>query len=333
MVAVANGNLRLNKALLDSPYSGLSSMVQTTSNWYAPSYVQIEPTTRCNNRCVFCIRAPNENFDISMDLYKSILDQLHCSRFGTKHVDLTGLGEPLLNPNIVTMIRMIKEKGMRAGFTTNFGPMNKTIARGLLEVGVDYLYVSVDGAKKETFERMRIGSNFERTMSAIRTVVELKRELGLKKPHLKMSAVLGSHNMGEILDMIRLAEDLGMDSISFNRPSGKGYEKAPLPPISFWENLPKTKIQVSRMAITLKHPQPCVALKGCYITYDGWVLSCNSLFQIMPRSKLVPYILGDLKKQSLREIWQSPNYRKIRTLLSLDMRPNYCSYCPRPYQI
>jgi len=333
MTAVANRHLRLNKAILDSPYSTFNNVLQISSNWRDPSYVQIESTTKCNNKCIFCIRAPNENFDISMDLYKSIIDQLHYSRLGTRHVDLTGLGEPLLNPNIVSMIRLIKKKGLRAGFTTNFGPMNKSMAEKLIEAGIDYLYVSFDGATKETFEKIRVGSSFERTLSSIKTFVKIRNDMGLSRPHLKMSVVLDQHNIREILDQIKLAEDLGMDSISFNRPSGKGYQNTEMPPLSFWEKLPESKITISRMAITLKRPQPCVALKGCYITYEGFVLPCNSLFQILPRAKLAPYIIGDAKHHSLHQIWQSEQYRRFRTLLSIGMRPSYCSYCPRPYQI
>jgi radical SAM protein with 4Fe4S-binding SPASM domain len=333
MTVVANKNLRLNKAISDSPYSLFNNLLQMFSNWRDPSYVQIESTTKCNNKCMFCIRSPHENFDISMDLYESIIDQLHYSRLGTNHVDLTGLGEPLLNPNIVTMIKLIKRKGLRAGFTTNFGPMNRSIAEGLIKNGTDYLYISIDGATKETFEKIRIGSSFERTMSSIRSFVNIRNELGMNNPRLRMNVVVDSHNFGEIPDLIKLAEDLGLDSISFNRPSGKCYQDIDIPSLSYWETLPESKIQVSRMAILLKRPQPCVALKGCYITYDGYVLPCNSLSQIIPRKKLAPYVMGDIKHRSLTEIWRSKQYRGYRTLLSLGMHQSYCSYCPRPYQM
>lgn len=66
--------------------------------------------------------------------------------------------------------------------------------------------------------------------------------------------------------------------------------------MSLWEQVKNTEVNIGRRAIPLKTYQPCVALKGCYITYDGKVLPCNRLTQLIPRKEYLPYYLGDLKK-------------------------------------
>ncbi len=268
-----------------------------------------------------------------MNLFKSIISRLHHSRFGTKHVDLTGLGEPLLNSDIVSMISLTKQKGFKTGFTTNFSQMNKSIAEGLIRAGIDYLYISFDGATKKTFEKIRVGSSFERTLSSIKTFVEVRSRMGVTRPHLRMSVVLNKHNLSEIRDLVKLAEDLDINSISFNLPCGKDCVELEIPELSFWEKLSKSNVSLSRIGVTLKRPRPCVALKGCYITYNGLVLPCNSMFQILPRTKIAQYVVGDVKSQSIHQIWKSKKYRRIRMLLAFGKPPSYCSYCPRPYQI
>ena len=85
-----------------------------------PNFVQIESTTKCNMNCKQCIRGPEENYDMSFEFFKSIIDGLDYSKSGTQHVDLTGVGEPLLNPDLLSMVNYAKKKEFRVSFTSNF---------------------------------------------------------------------------------------------------------------------------------------------------------------------------------------------------------------------
>jgi MoaA/NifB/PqqE/SkfB family radical SAM enzyme len=82
-------------------------------------YVQLESTTKCNMKCKTCIRSTGENFDMPFDSFTSIIDQLQSSRLSTEQVDLTGVGEPLLNKNLISMVKYAKRSGFRVGFTSS----------------------------------------------------------------------------------------------------------------------------------------------------------------------------------------------------------------------
>jgi radical SAM protein with 4Fe4S-binding SPASM domain len=286
-------------------------------------------------KCQTCIRAPGENFDMPFDLFRSIIGQLRSSLFGTKQVDLTGVGEPLLSRNLISMVKYAKKAGFRVGFTSNFTFMDKEKAKELIQAKVDYIYVSMDSARKETFEKMRVGANFEDVMSKVKLFAETRREMNSPKLTLKLTVTLSRESMKEIPELIKLAEDLGVDSVNFNMPiyPEKQHCIRELPSLPTWKEKPGTRVSIGRRAIWLKKPQPCVAMKGCFITYDGKVLPCNGLMQLLPRAEYGKVQLGDLKNNTLEEVWFSGNYRRLRTMLALGINPAFCRYCPRPYQI
>ena len=69
-----------------------------------PKYAQIEPTNRCNQKCIFCPRN-EEKYDspigdMSFENYKKIVDQIP----GLTDIQINGLGEPLLNPDIYKIV-------------------------------------------------------------------------------------------------------------------------------------------------------------------------------------------------------------------------------------
>jgi len=335
-VELSKLNLSLEKAVKESPASRIDWISHIPASCFlAPSYVQLESTTKCNMKCRTCIRAAGENFDMPFDSFTSTIDQLQSSRLGTQQVDLTGVGEPLLNRNLISMVKYAKRGGFRVGFTSSFTLMDETKARRLIQADTDYLYISIDSARKETFEKLRVGANFEDVMSKVRLFVKTREEKNSTKPALKLTATLSGKNLSEVPQLIRLAEDLGLDSINFSMRifPKKEHRIKELPTLPTWKEKPGSRVSIGRRAIWLRKPQPCVAMKGCFVTYDGKVLPCNGLMQLVPRVEYSKVQVGDLRHNTLEEIWFSSRYRRFRTLLALGVHPDFCQYCPRPYQM
>ena len=77
-----------------------------------------------------------------------------------------GLGEPLLHPRFLDMVRAAKQRGLRAEVTTNALLLDDAVAAGLLEAGLDQLVVSIDGASAEAFGRVR-GASLARVVENV----------------------------------------------------------------------------------------------------------------------------------------------------------------------
>ena len=84
---------------------------------------------------------------------------------------LFGLGEPLLNRNLVDYVRALSRYGVDVWFNTNGTLIDERKAEDLAEAGAGAITVSIDGATKETYERIRVGSRYEAVLGGIRALV------------------------------------------------------------------------------------------------------------------------------------------------------------------
>lgn len=80
-------------------------------------------------------------------------------------VVLQGLGEPLLTPDQVPMVRVATERGEAVGFNTNATLLTPRRARELVEAGLDWLCISLDRANAPTYEAIRDGATFDRVIT------------------------------------------------------------------------------------------------------------------------------------------------------------------------
>lgn len=299
------------------------------SDLLLPIYVQVESTTKCNLRCKTCRRTNDINRDMSFSLFKSIIDEFKGSKVISRRLDLTGLGEPLFHPEITHMVEYAKENGFHVSFTSNFTIINRRNAVELIEAKLDDLYASFDGASKETFEKIRVGADFEKVIRNLKLLQEIKNELNVTKPELMFETTVSESNVHEIPEIIELAESLRVDGILMYREVKAGktdYVNDSFASID-WKELTRSKVKI-QVSNPTKPPRPCVGVIGCYITFDGKVLPCNRIIQLTPRSEYPQYQFGDLNKESLKKIWFSDEYRLFRRRVALGICSSICKSCP-----
>ena len=172
------------------------------------NHIAIITTLRCDLKCEHCLRGfPKVRPDFPMELLDKLLTE--ALPFGAKHVALTG-GEPHLHPNFVEMV----EKIVSYGYTWHFVSHGQRTEPYLPVMEkyrdkVSYITLSIDGAKAETHDEIRKheGAFAKVTASAKRYV-----ELGYK---IRINSTLNQKNKPEVVELIKLACDLGASSIGF----------------------------------------------------------------------------------------------------------------------
>jgi radical SAM protein with 4Fe4S-binding SPASM domain len=95
----------------------------------------------------------------------------------TELITLAGLGEPLLNPEIVAMVYECKRRGFKSLLYTNATLLNKEISMRLLEAGLSGILISFDGPDENTYEYYRKGAGFSEVKNNIMSFLELKKNL------------------------------------------------------------------------------------------------------------------------------------------------------------
>lgn len=296
------------------------------SRFGMPPSIQIEITTKCNISCPLCLRtidpAKVVDADMSLDLFKSIIRQI---KGKTRDVSLVGLGEPLLHPEIFSMIRFAKENDLEVSIIDNFTLINREKSIKLIESGLDYLYVSFDNITKEEFEKRRTGAIFEEVVKNIKLFIETKKELNAKTPSFIFKSTISNSNFPEVFKLIKFAEDIGADGINFGKMMDQDESRIINPPTLNESNLPKSKITV--YPCELGDYYICDATRGLYVTYDGKVLPCGLMAESVSRANYPKIELGDLNSETISTIWRSERFRQLRKNLDAGKYLPECKTC------
>ncbi len=279
---------------------------------YLPLRLWIEPTTFCNLRCVMC---PNKTLPAekrgTMDpaLFRKIVDEAA----GFVHeVNLTHRGESLLHPDFPEMAGYARRAGIVTKLHTNGTQMSPRVARALLEAGLDQITFSFDGYDKATYESIRVGADFERTLANVTGFLRLKKEMGLSRPVAILELIDFPDVYRAVAPEARRAflerfRDLPLDRVRVKEMHNwaGGIETAPGPAGRY---------------------SPCTFLwASLVIFWDGSVLPCTQDF---PGDLAV----GNARDATLAELWNGPGLRALRERAVrgdiASLHP--CAGCDRP---
>jgi radical SAM protein with 4Fe4S-binding SPASM domain len=277
----------MSRKLLNRLSIGASYFRHKTLLNGGPIEITLESTAKCNLYCPMCPRHiysfDNENMDL--ELYKKIVQD--CKDY-VEFIWPYGIGEPMIHPNIFEMIRITRDAGIRTGMSTNATLLDDARADMLLDSGLDYVILAFDGATKETYEKYRTGATFEKTRENILKL--LSKKLARKSPmYIVLQMVLLKDNAHEIQAYRKLWSIPGVDEVRFKRDEIQ-IEGSKIPDVEF-----KTQRR-----------NPCHLLwRGpLYVRYDGLAYPCCYMYNEAP--------VGDLRKQSVMEVWNSEAMIKLR---------------------
>ncbi len=146
-----------------------------------PDLILIESFMGCNLRCSMCpVPDPQLNMNgrqytcMSTKTYRIIIDQVSNKR---RTIRLNLLGEPLLNPEIANFVAYAAHKGHRVGLTTNGTRLNTILGKKLILAGLSEIVFSFDGYKKETYEKIRVGADYDEVLANIMEFSRLNQVL------------------------------------------------------------------------------------------------------------------------------------------------------------
>lgn len=259
-----------------------------------PSILVIEPTNQCNIDCIMCPTRDSEAYGyMSFKLYSKIIKQANDT---VKTVLLYFRGEPLLHPDLIEMIEYAKRKtNARVILSTNATLLTNELSEKIIKSRLDDIIFSIDGNTRHTYEKIKIGGDYDSLIKNVHNFIVLKKEIS-GKVNIIIKLIQLRLNEVEIKAFERKWKKLGCNvEISWfntwaNQISNYNHFSDKLNPNLF------------------NHRTPCADLWfKCVVNYEGEVVLCCHDFKEIQ-------IMGDLKKQSLSEIWNSEKIRSIRNM-------------------
>lgn len=221
---------------------------------------------------------------MDMKLYKKIIDEVSGYM---ELIYLHGLGEPLFHPNIFEMIKYAKEKGLNVGLSSNATLLTPDFAKKIISSNLDYLILALDAATSETYSKVRGGKNFPQVIKNVKNYLKFKRK-SEKSPFTVLQFVKLKINANEVKEFRKMWKNSGADVIRVKPlidllKEGKSGKNMRRPCFYLWR-------QLNMVSWDGKFVTPC-----CMDTNGD-------------------YPLGDIRKQSIKEIWNGPQMVVLRKM-------------------
>jgi MoaA/NifB/PqqE/SkfB family radical SAM enzyme len=314
--------------------------------------VYVEPTSRCNLRCLTCVRRVwNEpEGDLGWPVFEALIDGLNAfPDVGT--LVFAGTGEPLLHPRMADMVRLAHRKGLRTEITSNGVLLNRSLVDELAAAGLDQFTVSVDGADPKTHGDIRGGLPLSTILRNVRLFYRRHRLGSRPLVRVGIAFVAMKRNIGELPALQKIAvragasfilvshflphrrEDCGevlysLTATSYEKEGQPGVPLWTLPPIDWNESTEKPLARLMRgrpnirfldIDLNLRNNHcPFVQGGSVAVGWQGTIHPCPPLLHSYPcyvmgrEKKSQACSWGRLTERTLAEIWNQPEYAAFR---------------------
>ena len=321
----------------------------------------IEPTNRCNLSCRTCIRNTWDETlgQMTGEIFSAALQGLR-DMGGGASVFFGGLGEPLAHPDILGMVRQACSVSPSVELITNGMLLNHDAAAGLIEAGLEVLWVSIDGAHPESYADVRLGAALPSVLENVSRFRDLRPG---QSPHIGIVFVAMRRNIAELPEVLRIGRRLGADRFMITNIMPYAPEMldellygdalitdnaspSPLAPHLYFPTMDFNDatsgvLRHVMRTLSAQNPDggvvqtrscPFIERGSCAIAWDGSVCPCIPLMHshvsfLNDRKRAMQRcVMGSLAGQPLQGIWQSPEYVQLREkLLAFDFSP--CVFC------
>ena len=271
-----------------------------------PPYLQIEPSSICNYRCIFCYQTDqvfsgkksSHMGTMSLEIFKDIIDQAEGK---IEFVSLASRGEPLICRNIDKMMEYSSGKFLNLKVNTNASLLSEKFCHALLCGGAKTIVFSADAAEEPLYSKFRVRGKLEKVLKNIERFKKI-RETEYSKTQVitRVSGVM----VDDVQNMESMKKLWGglVDQISFVKYNP-------------WENVYESPLS--------EVTGPCSDLwRRMFVWFDGKVNPCDTDY----KSELK---VGNMTETSVSELWLGEEYKQLREDHSSNKRKNTypCNRC------
>ncbi len=300
---------KLSRLTNAGPDDQLRAILQGSDfqDYKAPLFIAWQLNSACNLGCLHCCEEAGHSMPDEMTKEQALDFCRQIAELDIPYMAISG-GEPLLCPHIFDVCEFIRNSNISLKIETNGEFIDEQVACELSKLKLRSVQVSLDGATPETHERLRLAGDWEKAVTSCKYLVA-------HRVNTEVVFVPTKFNIHEVGDVIDLAYSMGIYGVYTGKimrigraaknwdilcPSDEEYEK-------FFDVLQeKTAAYEGKMRV---YYYPYDVIEELKYRLE----SPSASLLVVPNGKVkligpLPFICGDLKKQSLKEIWR--NYKK-----------------------
>ncbi|BBA32756.1 radical SAM domain protein [Methylocaldum marinum] len=230
-----------------------------------------------------------------------------------------------MHPHIYEMIEYIGQRNIGTNLSTNFNKISPQNIDRLINSGLEYLILSIDGISQETYSKYRVGGNIETVLDNVRTLVKRRSELKSSTPYIEWQFIVFEHNAKEVDAARMLAAELGVNRFRVIPPGlpfdaenpdelrdkwfVKNYSSDNGGSVEEFRDVIDTACLYMYRSFTVNpdgHTAPCCIVYGTHNDF------------------------GDINKEGFRSIWNNARYRSARSQYRANGQvavPTVCDRC------
>jgi len=298
---------------------------------YSPHHIAWQTTYKCNLSCIHCYAAGvSKNLLSTTEAKRIILEALE---IGVKAFVFTG-GEPLLRDDIMDLIIYVSDLGLKPILATNGTLLDENRIRILKEFKAS-VAINLPAINEEIHEK------FTGVKSSLRlklNTINKCREYGLE---CSIGIAITKLNMVDIDSIIQHVENMEIDilaTIPCGRaspdiiPSGFEYYSLLKHLHDKWKAYPMNMYGKARIYVYEPIYNALLAISS-YMESLSRLCSIGETLHVMEDGSIktciyLPYVLGNVRKTSLANIWRKLVYDKlIGRLRDPKELKGYCNVC------
>ncbi len=299
-----------------------------------PYLLILDPCNYCNLRCPLCPTGMGtlgrKQSMLSLECFKRWFDPHAPYLF---EVSLHNWGESLLNPDLFRMVEYAAQANVGTNLSSNLMIARPQHLEAMVDSGLEYLIVSLDGVDQATYAPYRVRGDYERVVNNMRELLRIRNAKGSKTPVVEWQFIVMKHNQHAVADAERLAAEIGVDLIRF-LPVGLPFEN-----YDQWPELAKSWFPDSPGGQTVEqqvHEQQfgqgsrsetCFYLyRSMVINADGGVSPCCIVYR-QDRD----FAQAEDGAADVLNVWNNDRYRSARSLFTEqaceNKVPTVCDTC------
>jgi radical SAM protein with 4Fe4S-binding SPASM domain len=283
-----------------------------------PVSISTELTNNCNLQCSECLSGSGsmkrDRGFMDIELYNKVISELRPYLY---FLNLYFQGEPMLHPHFFLFLS--GNMNMHSIVSTNGHFLTDENSEKIVRSGLSKLIISLDGIDQATYSAYRKNGNVNTVIDGIKSVTAAKKRFNssLKIEIQFLVNRLNEHQIPRIREFANMVKA----SLSF-----KSMQIINRNCIVSWlprqERFRRYKLCDKEYVVKNSLPDKCARLWfNPVITWDGKVIPCCF-------DKNAEYVMGDLKNDSFREIWNGTKFRIFRkSILTGRHKVEICRNC------
>lgn len=317
---------------------------------HEPITVNVEITTRCNLNCLYCARAlgHKKNKDMPLEMFQNLLALLPY----TFRINLVGLGEPTLHPQLVEFVEIASSQARKVSLVTNAMALAPALSQELHRAGLDAITFSVDSPHTSELSQVRRGADFNRISKNIEMF--LRHSAKAQRIPAAVFSAVSARTVFSLEALADVVADWGVDAWMLSDLNFKCFTEQ-----TVWRNCDEKIIKAIKRTLSRAFSRnlPVLSVRGLeefglsyryrdFLLFAPSVLYkrsdrhawCLSVWQTLVVDVdgnasicdcLPNYTIGNLFTTPFHEIWNGSTITTHREAMLGERPPEACTICPR----